>query len=149
MTWLLDESTCFEQITAEEPQTFSQSSASPSTQQIGEESTDDGSLTFESSVDALGNNTISMKNNTSSPVVVSSIANFIAAATDVLSATTSQALRNNAVAVSNTVILSPQITIGGLSECLITVELPKPIRVRVIVSRASATVFNIIYKRVW
>lgn len=149
MTWLLDESTCSAQLATEEPQTFSQSSASPSTQQVGEESTDDGSLSFESSVDALGNNTISMKNNTSSPVIVSSIANFIAAATDVLSATTSQALRNNAVAVSSTVILSPQIAIGGLSECLITVELPKPLRVRIIVSRVSATVFNIIYKRVW
>ncbi len=134
----------------EEPDTFSQSSASASEQPVGEESTyDGGTVNFVSSVDALGNNTISMVNNTSSPLVVSSIVNFAATVTDALSALTSQVLRNNALIVSNSVVLSPQIVIGGYSECLITVELPRPIRVRIIVSRLSATVFNIIYKRVW
>lgn len=135
--------------TTEEPDTFSQSSASASEQPVGEESTDDGTVNFVSSVDALGNNTISMVNNTSSPLVVSSIVNFAATVTGSLSALTSQVLRNNALIVSNSVVLSPQIVIGGYSECLITVELPRPIRVRIIVSRLSATVFNIIYKRVW
>lgn len=136
--------------TNNEPDTFSQSSSSASEQPVGEESTDDGgTVNFVSSVDALGNNTISMVNNTSSPLVVSSIVNFAATVTDALSALTSQVLRNDTLTVSNSVVLSPQIVIGSYSECLITVELPTPIRVRIIVSRLSATVFNIIYKRVW
>ena len=132
-----------------EPDTFSQSSSSASEQPVGEESTDDGTVNFVSSVDALGNNTISMVNNTSSSLVVSSIVNFATAVTGALSTVTSQVLRNDTLSVSNSVVLSPQIVIGGYSECLITIELPKPIRVRIVVSRLSATVFNIIYKRVW
>lgn len=132
-----------------EPDTFSQSSSSASEQPVGEESTDDGTVNFVSSVDALGNNTISMVNNTPSSLVVSSIVNFATAVTGALSAVTSQVLRNDTLSVSNSVVLSPQIVIGGYSECLITIELPTPIRVRIVVSRLSATVFNIIYKRVW
>ena len=132
-----------------EPDTFSQSSSSASEQQVGEESTDDGTVNFVSSVDALGNNTISMVNNNTTPLVVSSVVNFAATVTGSLSALTSQVLRNDTLSVSNSVVLSPQIVIGGYSECLITVELPRPIRVRIVVSRLSATAFNIIYKRVW
>ena len=133
-----------------EPDTFSQRSSSASEQQVGEESTGDGdTVNFVSSVDALGNNTISMVNNTSSPLAVSSVVNFAATVTGSLSALTSQVLRNDTLSVSNSVVLSPQIVIGGYSECLITVELPRPIRVRIVVSRLSATAFNIIYKRVW
>jgi hypothetical protein len=63
-----------------------------------------------------------------------------------LSATTNQALRQVNLAVSNSVVVSPQVNINGFSQCDVTIELPTPLRFRVIVSRATATAFNIIYK---
>lgn len=145
MSW----SKCDTSATSQESETFTQSSTSANDQQVGEESTGDGNVTFISSVDALGNNTINMVNNTTLPLIMSCVTNFSTTITNVLGALTTQCLREDSLIVGNTLVLSPQITIGGYVESVITIELPKPIRVNIIISRVNATVFNIIYRRIF
>ena len=129
-----------------ETQSFQQSSTEPSQQSIATIPTDNGDVNVVSDVDALGNCTISTVNNGSSPVTILSVVTFATTLTGVLSATTNQALRQVNLAVSNSVVVSPQVNINGFSQCDVTIELPTPFRFRVIVSRATATVFNIIYR---
>lgn len=134
---------------SEEPTTVQQSNAAPSQQTISTVPTDNGDMGIVSDVDALGNCTISVVNNGSSPVGIASVVRFATAVTGTLSAVTTQVLRDTSLLVAGNITVSPQITVNGYLDCEIIFELAKPVKVRVIVSRLSGTVFNIIYRRVW